>query len=96
MILNIMTAEEKKLGEWKEVGEITHYFPHPEAAVVKLSGTLKQGEAIRIVGGVDTDFEQKVTSMEFDHEKIKQAGKGDEIGLRVKEKVREGYKVYRQ
>lgn len=89
-------AEEKKLGEWKEVGEVTHYFPHPEAAVVKLSGSLKKGDVIRIVGGVDTDFEQKVTSMEVDHEKIEKAGKGDEVGLKVKEKVREGYKIYKE
>ncbi len=91
-----MTAEEKKLGEWKEVGEVAHYFPHPEAAVVKLSGTIKKGDTIRIVGGVDTDFEQEVASMEFDHEKIEKAGKGDEVGLKVKEKVREGYKLYKQ
>lgn len=91
-----MSQEEKKLGEWEEVGEVTHYFPHPEAAIIKLSGVLEEGDTIRIVGGVDTDFEQKVKSMEVDHEKIEKAGKGDEVGLKVKKKVREGYKVYKE
>ncbi len=75
---------------------MTHYFPHPEAAIIKLLGVLEEGDTIRIVGGVDTDFEQKVKSMEVDHEKIEKAGKGDEVGLKVKKKVREGYKVYKE
>lgn len=89
-------AEEKKLSEWQEIGEVTHYFGEPEVAVIELSGTLNEGDRIRIVGGVDTDFEQKVKSMEVDHEKIEKAGKGDEVGLKVKEKVRDGYKVYKE
>lgn len=88
-------AEEKNLDEWEKVGEVTHYFPHPEAAIVELSAGLKKGDWIRVVGGVDTDFEQKVTSMEVDHEKIEEAEKGDEVGLKVEEKVRDGYEVYR-
>ena len=31
----------------------------------------------------------------FDHEKVKKAKKGDSVGLKVSEKVREGYKVYK-
>ncbi len=91
-----MAKEEKKLSEWKEVGEIIHYFGDLEVAVLKLSGTLKEGDRIRIVGGMDTDFEQDVSSMEVDREKIAKAGKGDEVGLKVKEKVRDGYKVYKE
>lgn len=87
---------EKKLEEWKEVGEVVHYFPHPEAAVIRLTAGLKKGDNIRIVGGMDTDFEQEVVSIEVDHKGIDKAGKGDEVGLKVKEKVREGYKVYKQ
>ena len=53
-----MTKETEKLGEWEEVGKVTHYFPHPEVAVVRLSKELKIGDRIRIVGGAETDFEQ--------------------------------------
>jgi len=79
----------------KLVGKVTHYFDKIKVAAVKLSSGLKIGESIRIKGGENTDFTQKVTSMEIRHKKVKRAKKGEEIGLKVKEKVREGYKVYK-
>ncbi len=33
--------------------------------------------------------------MQVEHEKIEKAKKGNEVGLKVKKKVREGYKVYK-
>ncbi|KPJ55063.1 hypothetical protein AMJ47_02140 [Parcubacteria bacterium DG_72] len=83
------------MAENKPIGEVTHYFSNIEVAVIKLSAPLAEGDKIRIIGGEDTDFEQEVESMETDHKKIKKAKKGAEIGLKVKDKVREGYKVYR-
>lgn len=80
----------------KIIGEIIHYFPKPKVAVIKLKKPLSVGDEIRIQGGKDTDFTQKVKSMEVDHEKIKKAKKGKEVGLKIKEKVREGYKVYKE
>jgi len=85
-------ASKKKEG--KLVGKITHYFSKIGVAVVKLSNSLKIGDEIRIVGG-EADFTQKVSSMEIEHKKIKRAKKGSSIGLKVKQKVREGYKVYK-
>ena len=81
--------------EGKLIGEVTHYFGNIGVAVIKLSGPLKVGDEIRIVGGEETDFNQTVDSMEVDHQKINSAKKGDELGMEVKEKVREGYKVYK-
>lgn len=78
----------------KLIGKITHYFANVKVAVIKLSDKLQLGETIRIIGG-ETDFSQEISSIEVDHQKIKKAKKGEEIGLKVKEKVREGYKVYR-
>ncbi len=81
--------------EGKLIGKVSHYFSNIEVAVIELTGTLKVGDTIRIVGGVETDFTQKVESIEIEHEKKEKAKKGDSVGLKVKEKVREGYKVYR-
>jgi len=80
--------------EEKPIGRVVHYFDKIQVAVIGLSDNLKVGETIRIVGG-DTDFEQKVESMEVEHEKIQQAKKGDEVGLKVAQKVRDGYRVYK-
>ena len=82
-------AEEGKL-----IGKVTHYFGNIGVAVIELTDSLKIGDTIRIVGG-ETDFEQVVDSMEVDHKKVEKAKKGDGIGLKVSQKVREGYKVYK-
>ena len=79
----------------KLIGKITHYCSNIEVAVVELSSPLKMGDTIRVVGGQETDFEQKVSSMQIDHKEVKSAGKGDSIGMKVDEKVHEGYKVYK-
>ena len=79
----------------KQIGKITHYFSNIGVAVVDLSSSLKAGDTIRIEGGEATDFEQKVASMQVDHKEVKSAKKGSSVGMKVKEKVREGYKVYK-
>ncbi len=79
----------------KLIGEVAHYFGDIKVAVIKLKDALKVGDIIRIVGGEDTDFEQPVKSMEFDHKKVEKAKAKSEIGLKVKKKVREGYKVFK-
>lgn len=81
--------------EGKLIGEVTHYFGNIGVAVIKLKDKLKEGEEIRIVGGEGTDFNQVVESMEADHKKVKEAKKGDEVGMKVSQKAREGYKVYK-
>ena len=85
-------AEEKEQG--KLIGKITHYFSHINVAVIELTSPLNVGDQIRIVGG-ETDFNQEVKSMEMEHEKLSKAKKGDSVGLKVEQKVREGYKVYK-
>ena len=81
--------------EGKLIGKITHYFSNIGVCVIDLSSTLKEGDTIRVVGGENTDFTQTVDSMQIEHEKVKTAKKGDSVGLEIKEKVREGYKVYK-
>lgn len=75
------------------VGKITHYFSKLGVAGVKLSEPLGKGERIHICGHT-TDMEQLVDSMEINHEKIEIARPGDDIALRVTEKVRPNDAVY--
>lgn len=77
----------------KRVGEVTHYYKRIGVAIVKVTGTLKVGDTIHIKGPT-TDFEQQVESMEIEHEPIEAAKKGDLIGLKVNEKVRDTDAVY--
>lgn len=76
----------------KIIGRVTHYFDNLGVAVLNLTGTVKVGDKIKIKGG-EVDFEQVIESMQVDREPIKKAKKGDDVGLKVKERVRPGYRV---
>jgi len=85
----------KKSGEGKPIGKISHYFSNIEVAVIELTSPIKDGDKIRVVGGEATDFEQLVKSMQIDHKEVLKAKKGDSVGMKINEKVHEGYKVYK-
>ncbi|MFA4889180.1 MAG: hypothetical protein WC628_06370 [Candidatus Omnitrophota bacterium] len=78
----------------KVIGKVTHYFPKVNAAVIKLNVALAAGDSIKIKGHT-SDFIQKITSMQIDHVSIDAAKKGDEIGLLVDSRVRQGDKVFK-
>ncbi|MDD4994408.1 MAG: translation elongation factor-like protein [Candidatus Pacebacteria bacterium] len=79
--------------EEKLIGKITHYFSKIQVAIIELTGEIKIGDKIHIKGH-NTDFEQDITSMQIDRVDVEKAKKGDAIGLKVDEKVREGDEVY--
>lgn len=78
----------------KQIGEVTNFFDHVNAAAIKLSAPLKVGDKIKIKGG-EHEFEQVIDSMQIDRKPVKTAKKGDEIGILVEQKVRSGYKVFK-
>ncbi len=81
--------------EEKEIGKVIHYFGHVEVGIIEITeGELKLGDKIAIRGHT-TDFEQKVESIQVEHQDVETAGKGDVIGIKVKEKVRQHDAVYR-
>lgn len=80
------------MGE-KEVGEVSTFFSQVNVAAIKLSDKLKVGDRIHIKG-YTTDFEQTIDSIQVERKPLKEAKKGDHIGIKVKEKVRPNDKVY--
>jgi translation elongation factor EF-1alpha len=77
-----------------EIGVVTHYFTKIGVAIVELSNTLSVGDRI-LIKGMTTDFEQTVDSMQIEHEDVEKAESGQSIGLKVKDRVREGDTVYK-
>lgn len=77
----------------KKIGEITHYFSNINVGIIKLSNPLKKGSKVKIVGNT-SDFEQTVNEMQFDRKEIEEGSSGQEVGIKVKEKVREGDEVF--
>ena len=77
------------------LGKITHYFSKPGVAAFTIeNGELRVGDRIHIKGHT-TDFEQVVDSMQIEHQNVQKAGKGESVGVKVKEKVREYDTVFK-
>ena len=78
----------------EKVGEVTHYFTKIGVAVIDVTAPIKVGDRIA-VKGMTTNFEQTVDSMQIDGKNIEEAKKGDDIGMKVADRVRMGDVVYR-
>lgn len=77
------------------VGKVTHYFPHVEAAVIKITkDKISSGDKLHIKGH-STDFTQVAESIQIDRVAVQSAKKGQEIGLKVTSRVRENDLVYK-
>lgn len=75
-------------------GIITHYFGKIQVAVMKVTDVpVKIGYIIRI-GEEDTGLEQRVESMQVDHNQVEEAKVGDEVGLKVSGEVKPDDVVY--
>ena len=80
------------MGE-NEIGKISTFFSHIGVAAIKLTGKLKVGDRIHVKGHT-TDFEQLVDSMQINRKEVKEAKKGDEIGIKVVDRVRPNDAVF--
>ncbi|MEZ4156597.1 MAG: hypothetical protein R3B52_01285 [Candidatus Paceibacterota bacterium] len=82
----------KKEENHKEiVAEVTAFFDKIKVAILKVEKPLKLGQKLQFEGGA----EQLISSMQFNHEQIKVAKPGQEIGVKVAAHVQVGQKVYR-
>ena len=85
----------KFLGEQlQEVGKVLHFFGRINVAIIEVLDTISVGDTIAIKGPT-TDIEQSVNSMEIEHVKVQKATKGQSIGMKVIDRVREKDTVYK-
>jgi translation elongation factor EF-1alpha len=78
-----------------KVGEVVKFFAKPSvAAIVITDDGLKIGDRIHFKGHT-TDFIQEVESMQIDNQPVEQAAVGDDVGIKVAERVRPGDVAYR-
>ncbi len=77
----------------KKIGVISRYFHKIGVAAIVLEDTLNVGSKISIEGAT-TNFEMVVNSMQVDRAEIESGSKGQEIAIKVAERVREKDIVY--
>lgn len=82
------------MAEKQEIGKITHFFPKISVAVVELKKALEVGDKISIEGHENV-VEQIVDSMQVEHKSIEKAKKGQSIGMKTAQPVKEGDVVYK-
>ena len=80
--------------EGKQIGTVFNYFDKVGVIAIDLTAPLKVGDTIRVVGG-DKDFTEVVDSIQIENNKVESAKKGDSVGIKVSDKARKGYKVFK-
>ena len=79
----------------EQIGKIIHYYDKIGVGVVRLEGPLNVGDTVHVKGSA-SDFEQAVSSMQLNHESIKDGKKGDEIAVKLDQKAKEGDVLYKK
>ncbi len=90
----VPTVAEKKT-PLKLIGEVTHFYDQINVAVIAVKKELRLGDTIEFVGH-GKSFVQKVYSMQIEHEQVSVAKKGQIIGMKVAEPVKEKDLVYKK
>ncbi len=68
-----------------KIGKVSHYFDKIGVAALTLSGPLKMGDTVKI-----GELTQVVDSMQIDMVPVEKAKKGDDVAIKVDQKVKEG------
>lgn len=78
-----------------KVGRVSYFYDKIGVAIVELDGTLSVGDRIKFTKDGQDLFEQSVDSIQIEHEKKDSAGKGDVVGLKTQEVVKEGTEIFK-
>jgi putative protease len=79
----------------EKIGIVEHFFTNVSVAAIRITdGDLKIGDTIHIVGA-HTDFKQKIESMQIDRVPVDSVKSGDDVGIKVIDRVREHDIVYK-
>lgn len=76
-----------------QVGKVTHYYDKIGVAVIEVAKPIKVGDTIKI-SGHDKESTQTISSMQIEHEQIQEAKKGQVVGLKVDQPVKESDEVF--
>lgn len=80
--------------EEKKIGEVIKFFGKIGVAAIRLSESLKVGDKIHIMGHT-SDTTLSVDSMQVENANVQEAGPGADVGIKIKDRVREHDIVYK-
>jgi len=76
------------------IGKVSDFFAQSVVAGIDLSGNLKTGDRIRIVGHT-TDLSFTVESIQVDNQNVTEGKLGDAVGIKLPDRAHRGDSVYR-
>lgn len=78
-----------------EIGKVADFFQKIGVVAIEVtSGEVSVGDTIRFSGHT-TDFSQKIESMQIEHDSVQTAKPGDNVGIKVTERIRVHDKVFK-
>lgn len=78
----------------KPIGKVVHYYDKLGVAIIDLEkGGLKVGDQVKFKHG-EEEFNQKVESLQVEHEVVDSVKKGDSFGVKVDKPTKPGTEVY--
>jgi U32 family peptidase len=80
----------------KDIGTVVNYYQKVGAAEIKLWENLELGEEIIIQGNKTGSITMKIESMQVNGKNIKKISKGQNVAIKVKEKLRPNDTVYKR
>jgi len=78
----------------ENIGKVSAFFAKPVVAGITMSGTLKVGDTIHFVGHT-TNLTLTVGSMQVNNVNVQEAKAGDEVGIKITDRVRIGDSVFK-
>lgn len=77
-----------------KIAKITHYYDKIGVAVIEvMKQPLKVGDLVKI-SGHDNEFNQKIDSLQIEHNQVTEVPPGETAGLKVDQPVKEGDVLY--
>lgn len=81
--------------ERKKVGEVFHFYTKISVAAIRITDDgIAVGDTVQIQGP-STNLEQTVDALQIEHAVVSRAGPGQEVGMKVRDRVREKDFVYK-
>src|SRR5712691_13057005 len=81
--------------ERAKVGEVFHFFGKIGVAAIRLTdGGIAIGDTVQIQGPT-TNLQQTVDALQIEHANVERADRGQEVGMKVRDRVRQKDFVYK-
>ena len=78
----------------EKVGDVFTFFVKPSVAAIDVLGKINVGDKL-LFQGTTTNFEIVVKSMQIEGESVESVKKGQQVGIKVPERVRQNDEVFK-